>query len=230
MKNILISIGLCIGSIFFIHAQDYPCKCIDSKSLEEYFEEKLTAKIFVYSYSGNTIQYFNEWLKGDIYLKDGNVVKNKNLRYRGFGDQLIWARNSDFQTGIIDRDNINGFVLYNKDNSVFATFKNLNIKNENDKNDNFQYLQVLAEGDLSFYVFRRISMQNSTEKMFVDYIYYMYVNDKFIPVKLRRTILCRLLPQDKALIKSIIRKNRLNTRNETDMIKAVNQYNSRDGL
>ena len=227
MKNIFISIGLfLVFQINYTYSQDYPCTCMGTKSMEKYFEDKLTARIFIYSNPGSTIQFFNDWMKGDVFLTDSTVVKNKNLRYRGFGDQLIWARNSDFQTGIVDRDIVSGFVLYNKDESTYATFKNLNIKNRNDKNNDFHYLQVLEEGDVSFYAYKRISIEKNTQEMFEDYIYYLYINEKFIPVKLKRSTLIRLLPEDKEVIRSILKNNKLSTRNEKDMIKAVNLYNA----
>ena len=230
MKNLIIYIGLFLGCALINYAQDYPCNCSDSKSMEKYFEEKLTAKKFIFLQSGGSGQYFNDWLSGDIILYDSTVVKNKNLRYRGFGDQLLWARNSDFQMGIVDRDIVGGFVLYNEDNTIFAKFKNLNISNENDKNDNFLYLQVLAEGEVSFYVYRRIRMESTGNEMYPDYIYYMNVKGKYVQVKLSQSTLSKLVPEDKATIKTIIKKNKLRTRKEEGMIKAVELYNTRANI
>ena len=214
-----------IGITHISYTQNYFCQCNKNHEHEKYLEEKLVGRIFVNPLVSNNLQFFNEWTTGEIYLQNGKTVKNKYLRYNGYLDYLLWLRESDYQTAIINRETVAGFKLYDKNNIPFAYFKNLKIKNWYTGDSTKLYLQVLAEGHISLYVHRQIKILNNNNELYKQYIYYICKDGVYHNLSLGRLSLLRFFADNKSKVRSIIRKNHLKVKQEDHLSEFVKLYN-----
>ncbi len=201
------------------------CRCISDDIIDKNFEEKIIARIFINQMIGKNDQFFNNWMPGDIYLNDGCIIKNELLRYNIFTDDLLWLRKTDFQTGVVNKQIVNEFTLYDQNNSLFAKFKKLKIKNWYSGDSANIFFQVLAEGQVSLYVDRKASSLKNTNEIVKKNEYFLLKDGillKFIP---NRYSLYRIMGKEKQNMRSAIRSEHLRVRNEPQLIRAIELYN-----
>ena len=228
MKKVLIfSIVLFLASKMYAQTD---CKC-DSFQYEKYFDEKLVGKAFVNPNLKNKIQFFNNWTKGDVIFTNGVVAQNKLLRYNGYVNELVWLRKQDYQVSVINRQLINGFVLYNPDGSEMARFIKQNMNEWYALDSVVMYLQVLTDGPVSFYSYRKISANKTDTEFFTDYQYFLKINDKtsnFVISNwafINQINLVRQFKTDKSAIRAAIRSEHLKLKGEREIARALELYN-----
>lgn len=214
-------------SISNTFSQYYSCQNDTSKIYASSTEEKLTGRAYYPKvYINNELQYFNTWSKGEVILNDGAVVKNVYLRYDSYTDELLWLRDLDLQTAVVEKQYINGFKIYLEYNKSTAYFKKIFIENWYEFNGFPRYLQVLAEGKISLYVQRQVSLNNNTNELYQKYQYFLLKNGRFYSFKPARITLLNIMQEDKEKMKSVLRSHRLHVRKESDLIEAIIIYNA----
>ena len=228
-RSLILIFTFLLGFAPEIFSQFNSCQCINNEINEKNFEEKIIAKIFVNQFIGNNFQFFNTWAPGDIYLNDGCVIKNELLRYNTYTGDLLWLRKTDYQTGVVNKQVIMGFTLYDQNNLPFAKFKKLKTKNWYSLDSANIFFHVLAEGELSLYANRKSQSLKTTNEIIEKDEYYLLRNgilSNFIP---NRYILYRLMGEDKPKMRSVIRSEHLRVRKEPQLIRAIDLYNKNSG-
>jgi hypothetical protein len=203
------------------------CACLVDNPSEELLEDKILAQNYSLRVLSPEIQFYNDWTLGDIMLTSGSVIHNKLLRYNGFMDALFWMRKKDYQAAVIEKNTIASFLLYNDEHEPYAFFKRLKIKNLFGKDSSDVFLEVLTEGKLSLYAWRKVGVINNVDEYSSDYRFYLWKDGIMYPLGLRQRSLLKLMGAEKPIMRGIIRENNLNVSNESQMIKAIELYNKR---
>ncbi len=169
--------------------------------------------------------YYSIWALGEIALADGDLIKGMYLQYDQYMDELLWLRKTDRRTGILPKDIISGFRLYNSRDEIMATFEkrkvNLPFIGLKDA-----YLQVLAPGDPAFYAWRNSYIMASDNRLVENSRYLIISGGKDYPVRLSRKSLLNLPLINKTEMKAILRTDRIRpNNNEEEFARAISRYN-----
>ncbi len=221
MKNMILLLILTIISGTKLFSQNSSCSCSDDELHSADFEKYLSGNLFISELRSIRSQYFHKWAEGDIIMSDGYVVKDKLIRYNRYYDELIWLREKDFKTAIIDKETVSDFIIYDEEKNPYAHFKKIRIKNWYEFDSTDVYIQVLTEGDVSLYAFRRTILISNRNEVYEKDEYYLFKENNYIKVEPRRFILLRTMPEYKSRLRQIIRKNRLKVRYESQLAKAI---------
>jgi hypothetical protein len=226
MKQIYLSIFLLVITASNMLCQN-KCACLTDNPSVEMLEDKILAQNYSYKILPD-IQFFNDWTSGDVLLTSGDIIHSQMLRYNGYMDALFWVRKRDYLFAIVERNIVASFVLYDVDHKLFASFKKIKMRGLNGSSDSVDvYLQVLAEGKLSLYARRKITVFKTDNNYFKDYTFYLWKEGVMYPINMRRRSLLKLMGSEKLVMRGIIRENNLDVSNENQMIKAIELYNQR---
>lgn len=220
MKNLFFLAVLTIIPGFKLISQNY-CDCNENNVHSDDFERKLSGQIFISKLRSNKIQYFYKWTEGDIIMSDGYVIRDKLIRYNRYYDELIWLRKKDYKAALVDKETVSEYILYDEEKNPYAHFKKVKIKNWYELDSIDVYFQVLAEGSLSLYAFRRTILISNKNEVYEKDEYYMCKENEYFKIEPRRISLMRKLPEHKSLLRKVLRKNRLKVRYEPQLIKAI---------
>ena len=230
MKNILFTISFClITGLSFSQA----LTCIGSS--DEDYQARLQAGLIgieymnpVKDYAG--IQYFSNWTQGEVFLEDGDVIRNITLRYDQYLDQLLWLRKTDYRTGILSKSAVIGFKLFNPvfGKEVLGSFVKMDIHLPG-LDSASAYVQVLSTGNISLYAYRNANIISTHEYVLNDNTRYIIVSGgNQYPLALRRHSLINLPVVEKTAMKTILRSEGITiSKNEEGLIKAIKVYNEK---
>ena len=208
--------------------------------VDSIFSAKLTGEFFYENKNYIGEQFFNkDWDEGNILLSTGEMIYGKYLKYNGLLDELIWLNTSNFGQFKLDKSYINEFWFKNLPESDLH-FKRINVDDTSSIHIRDIFVQVKAEGKISLYIQRKISIIESVDvtKNNADYRYQKletkpgyYIklpsNQYFVLTKVRRIAFIRLFPEKKKSINKIIRENHLNIRKEDDFTKLIELMNEK---
>ena len=190
------------------------------------YEENVVGEPFqdVQMYLGKN--FFNDgWYYGTLVPENGEKIYNKLLNYHLLIHNLIWIRNSDHSLLIVKKEIIKEFIIPN-DSGERSLFKKIKIQIWEKPDSVEEYLQVLSQGYINLYAFRKSSIGQKSEKLIPDNYYYIQVNNGNINrLKLSRRLLYSAVSGNNKLMKKIVRSNHLRIRREYALIKAVNLFN-----
>jgi hypothetical protein len=186
--------------------------------------------------SGNQL-FRDSSFNGDIILSSGDTVRNKQIGYNGYEDELIWTMPISLRMIKVDKETVNEFILYNKDDEPVA-FKHLHGTTAGDRKIDF-FARVLLEESISLFATHNIRFNEKIEHndgsviTLIDRIepvppvYYIGLNNnKYLEVKhLRKKFLYAALPDYKDAIRTILIKHHQPLRNERDLIRIVQLFN-----
>jgi hypothetical protein len=185
-------------------------------------EQLLTGELFAQAYTIDAATFFNkEWLPGDIYLSNGEVVKNKLLRYNGLLDELLWQEPKSNNIVKLDKEAIRQFHFRNLNGDTSVYFRKIKIKKSMIADSSEIFAELIYEGSLSLLVFHNIIIEgrehilkngNSYEKnVYAEEPVYIfrYINNKtFFTTKLNRRSLFAFLPENKNKIKEFLKSDK----------------------
>lgn len=208
-----------------LHSQQYNCNCEKINGTYDLYLQNLLISREYYNpiqYFGRD-QYFNTWTSGTIKLINSETIDDIMLMYDMFQDELLWLRQGDFKTGVVNKAIVGGFDIYDTDHQLIGSFIKKKMKIFG-KGLTDVYLQVLAEGTIELYVFRNVSRG---EGITIDHTqYYMEIDSNYYSVPIRRRSLIKTPGIDKEVMRNIIRSNHLSVyENEANFSKAVYLYN-----
>ena len=171
--------------------------------------------------------YFSDWARGEILLANGEKINGLYLRYESFQDQLLW-QGEDHNSYIICMECIAGFNLFDTFNNITASFvvkKNIRLPMEDDSAD--CYFQILAEGELCLYAFRKSARLSDVSMLIDDTRYFLFSNDEYQKIKLRSHDLLNVPFIDRAKMKLVLKSNRSLLKNdEQAFIRLIKMYNN----
>lgn len=222
--------------LLFASGQFDLCNCkVDQRSL---FESVLTGQSFQLKKTSGNQLFRDGSFNGDIILTSGDTVRDKQIGYNGYEDELIWTMPGSFRFIKVDKETVDKFILYNKDDEMPVAFKHLLGTTSGDRKIDF-FAQSLLEDSLSLYATHNIRFDEKIEHndgsviTLIDRIepvppvYYLGLrNNKYIEVKhLRKKYLYITLPDYKDAIRTILIKHHQPLRNERDLIRIVQLFN-----
>lgn len=207
MRTQLIFYFLFIFTISY--GQESISKCGGEYPANVQIEDKLNGLPYKNLLADYNDQYFNEqFVNGNIVLRDGSMVRNKLLKYSGYLDELIWVRSNDYQRILLKKEDINEFSLFANDSLHTVRFKKIRIKNWFEQDSINAFLQVLVEGRYSLYAFRKMNIHSNSFNFYKQYEYFIKKPDgKLYSLKLRRKQLFMIVPEIKDDIKALIRNH-----------------------
>jgi hypothetical protein len=209
-----------------VYSQPTDCACPNDEDYVIRLQEGLMGFEYrnpVEGYTGQ--QYFNNWVLGEVRLKNGDVIRNIFLRYDIYMDELLWLRHSDLKTGILNKADVAGFILSENRNEPSATFikKNITLPFIGSKDS---YLQVLVTGDPALYAYRNATTTSTDYRLIENGKYLISLAGKNYFVKLTKKSLLDIPVIPETEMKAIIRSNRIAIKNnEYELIRAVSLYN-----
>ncbi|UCH14904.1 MAG: hypothetical protein JSV22_02800, partial [Bacteroidales bacterium] len=120
-----------------------------------------------------------------------------------------------------DKETVSGYILYDEEKNPYAHFKKVRIKNWYELDSTDVYFQILAEGPVSLYAFRRTILISNKNEAYEKDEYYLCKENEYFKIEPRRINLVKKLPEYKSQLRQILRKNRLRVRFESQLIKAI---------
>jgi hypothetical protein len=89
----------------------------------------LTGELFTPAIKPDPATYFNpEWLAADLYLSNGEIVRNKLIKYNGLLDELLWKEPKSGNIIKLDKEPIMKFHFLNLKGDTTIYFRKINIK------------------------------------------------------------------------------------------------------
>jgi hypothetical protein len=168
----------------------------------------------------NSTWFNTDWLPADITMANGEMVTNKEIKYSGLLDELLWREPESNTTVMLDKAAINGFhfINYKGDTSIY--FRRLKVKRDLVADSADIFGQEIYLGKLSLYILhtyfiekREVSAINGvyTESDIyaeLPVYYFKLQNNNTIGMKkLTRKSLAALVPEKKDQINLFFRKN-----------------------
>jgi hypothetical protein len=190
------------------------------------FEAKLTSTIIYPEEKFDQMCWPNNWYISSILLYNNELVTNKYLIYNGFENLFILLEPSKTLFSRLESDLVNevNIKVKNSDSLLFRKMKSKQVLN-GDSVDIF--FNVLVEGKISLYVYRKIIWDNFTNGYVHDFQFYLKKQDeKLYHFTLKKSSFLAQFPDNKKVLKQIIKKNKLRIKNELDLAKAVRLLNS----
>lgn len=214
--------------------EDFCNFCVDQRSL---FEASLTGQIYQMKATIGSQIFMNGTFPGDIILVSGDTVRNKQISYNGYHDELIWTGSVNNNMIKVDKEQVGKFILHINNFGTTVAFRHLNGTTENRKIDFFA--QILVEDSLSLFATRnshRIEKSEQGNEDFTTYIdriepivpvYYIGLpHNKFLSFKqIRKKSLYDTFPAYKEEIKTLLNQHHQALRNESDLIHVMQLLN-----
>jgi hypothetical protein len=194
------------------------CNCTDKINSGPY----LPGELFVPDEPLDVITYFNrDWLLGDIYLANGEIVTNKYIKYNKFLDELLWLDTASNKIIMLDKEGILKFHFLNFQGDTSVYFKRINAKRYALADSSEIFGRELYKGKLSLFILynfiieqRELANVNGVfcEKNIYgeEPIYYLqFMNNKVVALtRISQKSLSAIFPDLKDQIKKFFRKNR----------------------
>jgi hypothetical protein len=219
IKFILIQVIFLAIAIRSVSGQvNYNCNCTDKIDSGPY----LPGELFIPTEPLDVITYFNEdWLPGDIYLTNGEVVRNKYIKYNKLLDELLWLDPSSKKIIKLDKEGIFQFHFYNFKGDTTVYFKRITVKRHPLADSSKIFGQEIYNGRISFFIQYNIIIEQQelavVNNVFCQKniygekpIYYLqFLNKKAVGLTgLNRKSLFAVFPDKKDQIKQFFRENR----------------------
>lgn len=224
--NIIFSLIFCLASFIKAQAQSQPLMYGNGMPIKEFDYTNVVGSPYL----------FDEWHTGSVALNNGKLFDSLLLKYN-VKDDDVYFKNAD-DSPMAFKDGVRSFTLID-DNKKSHIFRNgyANAPGITDRS----YLEIIAAGKVQFLKKESKSIVDTkeygsgvTERRFMQSAkYYLYIDPedktgkgKMILVKKdQKSILNALKDKEEELI-DYIQKNALNLKNEEDIVKTINYYNT----
>lgn len=198
----------------------------------------LTGELFTPDQIIEGTTYFNsEWLPGDIYLSNGEVVRNKLIKYNGLLDELFWQEPKSKNVIKLDKESILQFHFQNLDGDSTIYFRKIKVKKNAVADSSEFFGQVVYEGSLSLFVlhihkfektelFRRGGVLLEKNVYAEEPVYiFRYSNNKTLVTKsLNRKRLYAFSPENKNKIREFLKTNDTGKFKDISYLRSLAQF------
>lgn len=194
------------------------------------YEESLIGEFFIPTSLYKGPNFYNpDWRYGTIVLESGKQVYNKYINYHLLTGQLIWIRNLDYKQITIEKATAKEFIISPNDTIKKILFRKIKFQPWYKIEPIKEYLQVLSQGHINLYAFRKASINKNSFEVIPVTEYYVQINNGELSLLRRgRWSLYAAVGEDemmKKIMKKIVRGNHLRVRKEVNLIKAINLFN-----
>jgi hypothetical protein len=198
----------------------------------------LTGELFTPNFIIDGSTYYNsEWLPGDIYLSNGEVVRNKFIKYNGMLDELFWQEPKSKNVIKLDKEAILRFHFQNFNGDPAVYFKKIKFRKNNISDSSEVFGQVVNEGNLSLYILHdfktagtELIRQNGNlleRTIYVEepfYIFRLTNNKTFVFKSLNRKKLYSISPANSEKIKEFLKTNRTGQIKDISYLRKLTQF------
>jgi hypothetical protein len=198
----------------------------------------LTGELFAPVSAVDPATWFNlEWLRGDIYLSNGEIVRNKLIRYNGSLDELFWKEPISGNIIKLDKDPIKQFHFRNLSGDTAVYFRKIKVK-RNPLSDTIEVFgELIYDKSNSLYILHTFNIKgteiirtNGTTFEKINYekipVYVFMFTDKktFITRSLSRRSLYSFCPEKKDRINEFLKENKLGRSVNNFYLREVAQF------
>ena len=222
----------CLSMLFVdALAQDsISCGCINQPGS---IPINLKGEVYVRLPEFTGFEFFNpNYVEGDVYLEDGEIVPKQLLKYNGRIDGLLTSPPHVGHEILLDNYFIKGFTLKLDNAKPSVKFSKIRIKEEFVSDSVKVFAQELYLGKLSLFAYRKFkyegdvykaigNMTISKQEFGPSFVYYFQLpNNKTIGfTSFKKRDLYKLFPENKDLIKRIFKeKHQHRFKDEDDLI------------
>ena len=185
-------------------------------------EPYLTGELFAPALPVDATTWFNsEWLSGDIYLSNGEVVRNKLIKYNGLLDELFWQEPESKNIIKLDKEAILQFHFLNFKGDTSVYFRKIKVKQNIIADSSEVFGEVVYNGRLSLYILHTFFIERR-ELIYMNGIpyqkdiyaeepiyYFKFTNNKtFVTRNLNKHSLSAFSPGNKDKIKGFLKANK----------------------
>jgi hypothetical protein len=178
--------------------------------------------------SGNPF-FSTDWVKGDVTFSNGNVQKDKIVKYSELKD-ILYTQAQGNQYGLFDTP-VTQFTIYNTD----GTTAHFSIFPGNGKVADNAFFQVLADGKVKLLKKNAKAISESkagigtavVTKTVVDNIdYYLLIDGKAVRVKKDKKAIEAALGNKQTELDAYAQTNKLNLKKDDDLAKLITYYDT----
>lgn len=198
-------------------------------------QPRISGEVFNFHMQADGSQYlYDYWVKGDVYLIDGSVIRGELFKYNAYLDELIWLHPLSFKPVQAEKDFVEGFTLFPLDGDTLF-FNHVTIKPWYENEPLKLYAQELYEGQhISLVVQRRIKRTGETLKssgariiatpiIEPDPVFFVVFDDgeaRDIKRMTRRAV-AAVFPETQKEIRSLLRQEGIRINDQNDLVKAI---------
>jgi hypothetical protein len=200
--------------------------------------ECLTGELFAPVQAIDPETWFNkEWLPGDIYLSNGEIVRNKLIRYNGSLDELFWKEPKSGNTIKLDKEPIVQFHFQNVNRDTTVYFRKIRVKRNALSDSSEVFGQLIYDKSNSLYILHTFNIKgteivrtNGTTFEKINYekipVYvFMFTKQKtFVTRSLSRRSLYSFCPEKKDRINEFLKENKLGRSVNNFYLREVAQF------
>ena len=198
----------------------------------------LTGELFVPVSAVDPSTWYNaEWLSGDIYLSNGEIIRNKLIRYNGSLDELFWKEPKSGNIIKIDKAPIVQFHFQNLDGDTSIYFRKIRVKRNVLYDSSEVFGEVIYDKINSLYILHTFNIKgteivrtNGTtfEKIIYEkipvYVFMFTKNKTFVTRSLSRRSLYSFCPDKKDRINEFLKENKLGRSVNNFYLREVAQF------
>jgi hypothetical protein len=179
----------------------------------------------------------NEWLPGDIYLSNGEIVRNKLIRYNGSLDELFLKEPKSGNTIKLDKDPIKQFHFRNLGGDTAVYFRKIKVKRNALSDTTEVFGELIYDKSNSLYILHTFNIKgteivrtNGTtfEKINYEkipvYVFMFTKNKTFVTRSLSRRSLYSFCPEKKDRINEFLEETKLGRSLNNFYLREVAQF------
>jgi hypothetical protein len=210
-----------------VFCQNVNGNCTNSTNDTSVYEEIITGEFYVPNQFHQGPNFYNpDWRYGTIVFEDGKKVYHKLINFHYMTGDLFWMRQKDYKQIIVSKTTVKEFIIYSNDTSNRVLFRKTNFQPWYKPNPISEYLQVLSQGYMTLYAYRKATVDKNTNQIIPATEYYVQFNNGELQhLKRGRWPLYRLTAENKMIMKKIVRSNHYRIRKEENLIKSIILFN-----
>jgi hypothetical protein len=235
VRLILIQAFLLVIAIQSLSGQaNYYCNCTDKIDSGPY----LPGEVFIPAEPLDIITYFNsDWLPGDIYLANGEVANNVNIKYNKLLDELFWLEPVSNRIIKLDKEGILQFHFLNFQGDTSVYFNRITAKRHALADSSKIFGREIYKGKLSLYILynfvieqKELAIVNGVycERNIYgeEPVYYLqFMNKQAVGLaRLNRKSLYTIFPDKKDQIKKFFKENRQTVFSTNEELVSLAQF------
>jgi hypothetical protein len=213
-------------------AQDLPAGYDALSKLQQqvWMDKKLAASDPNYSNVKGTPYIFKEFQNGNFYFSNKTLITDKLINYNCYTDEVTFSdENKVYKANSQD---IDYFTIKRSENGAILLFKQVFLSSEKKR----IFMQVLYQGkSVLFKRYRKEFLKadvgtpygsnRQTDEYNDYYEYYVSANGKEpVILKPRKSAVVGIFSDKSEIIEEFIKKEKINLKDETDLIRLVEQY------
>jgi hypothetical protein len=178
---------------------------------------------------------FDTWKQGNIFLKDSSLIRDINIKYNIYTDDVLYLNSKSGDSLIIDRRLIDAFEIQGDSSVNLLLFRDISLKPGS--KDKSTFTRVLYNGKtkllikyIKVFIMADYKGAYTAGRRYDEYTdnsqYYIMKDNKLNRIKLNKKAIIKVLADRENEIKSFIDKEGADLNNEYDVITLLEYYDS----